>query len=60
MLGYLASCKRFRCLRLGVGVTGASRRLPAVTAQAAATLQLITRGHAILRIGVGMRVVNEP
>ena len=60
MLGYLASRKRFARLRLGVGVTDASRRNPAVTAQAAATLQLITRGRAILGIGVGEREGNEP
>ena len=60
MLGYLASRKRFARLRRGVGVTDASRRNPAVTAQAAATLQLITRGRAILGIGVGEREGNEP
>jgi phthiodiolone/phenolphthiodiolone dimycocerosates ketoreductase len=60
MLGYLASRNRFGHLRLGVGVTDASRRNPAVTAQAAATLHLITRGRAILGIGVGERVGNEP
>jgi phthiodiolone/phenolphthiodiolone dimycocerosates ketoreductase len=60
MLGYLASHNRFGRLRLGVGVTDASRRNPAVTAQAAATLHLITRGRAILGIGVGERVGNEP
>lgn len=60
MLGYLASRKRFARLRLGVGVADASRRNPAVTAQAAATLQLITRGRAILGIGVGEREGNEP
>ena len=60
MLGYLASRNRFGRLRLGVGVTDAGRRHPAVTAQAAATLHLITRGRAILGIGVGMRGGNEP
>lgn len=60
MLGHLASRNRFARLRLGVGVTDASRRNPAVTAQAAATLHLITRGHAILGIGVGEREGNEP
>src|SRR6476646_2349375 len=53
LLGHLASRNRFARLRLGVGVTDASRRNPAVTAQAAATLHLITRGRAILGIGVG-------
>jgi phthiodiolone/phenolphthiodiolone dimycocerosates ketoreductase len=60
MLGYLASRNRFARLRLGVGVTDANRRHPAVTAQAAATLHLITRGRAILGIGVGEREGNEP
>jgi len=60
MLGYLASRNRSGRLRLGIGVTDASRRHPAVTAQAAATLQLITRGRIILGIGVGEREGNEP
>ncbi len=60
VLGHLASRHRFARLRLGVGVTDASRRNPAVTAQAAATLHLITRGRAILGIGVGNREGNEP
>jgi phthiodiolone/phenolphthiodiolone dimycocerosates ketoreductase len=60
MLGYLASRNRFGRLRLGIGVTDSSRRHPAVTAQAAATLHLITRGRAILGLGVGERQSNEP
>lgn len=60
MLGYLASHNRFGRLRIGVGVTDANRRHPAVTAQAAATLNLISRGRAILGIGVGEREGNEP
>jgi phthiodiolone/phenolphthiodiolone dimycocerosates ketoreductase len=60
MLGYLASRNRFARLRLGVGVTDANRRHPAVTAQAAATLHLISRGRAILGMGVGEREGNEP
>src|SRR5580693_10484024 len=60
MLGYLASRNRFARLRLGVGVTDTNRRHPAVTAQAAATLHLITPGRAILGIGVGEREGNEP
>jgi phthiodiolone/phenolphthiodiolone dimycocerosates ketoreductase len=60
VLGHLAARNRLRRLRLGVGVTDASRRNPAVTAQAAATLHLITRGRAILGIGVGEREHNEP
>ena len=36
------------------------RRNPAVTAQAAATLRLLTRGRAILGIGTGEREGNEP
>lgn len=60
LLGHLASRNRFARVRLGVGVTDASRRNPAVTAQAAATLHLISRGRAILGIGVGEREGNEP
>ena len=45
---------------LGVGVTDTGRRNPAVTAQAAATLHLLTRGRAILGIGPGEREGNEP
>jgi phthiodiolone/phenolphthiodiolone dimycocerosates ketoreductase len=60
MLGHLAARNRIRRLRLGVCVTDAGRRNPAVTAQAAATLHLLTQGRAILGIGVGEREGNEP
>src|SRR6202162_5571597 len=60
MLGSLAARNRFGRLRLGVGVTDAGRRNPAVTAQAAATVHLLTRERAILGIGVGMREGNQP
>ncbi|MGA7051009.1 MAG: LLM class flavin-dependent oxidoreductase [Mycobacterium sp.] len=60
MLGYLAAHNHFGHLRLGIGVTDANRRNPAVTAQAAATLHLISRGRAILGLGVGEREGNEP
>jgi phthiodiolone/phenolphthiodiolone dimycocerosates ketoreductase len=60
MLGYLAAHNRLGRLRLGVCVTDTARRNPAVTAQAAATLQLLTRGRAILGIGTGEREGNEP
>ncbi|MDT5281595.1 MAG: phthiodiolone/phenolphthiodiolone dimycocerosates ketoreductase, partial [Mycobacterium sp.] len=60
MLGYLAARNRFWRLRLGVGVTDAGRRNPAVTAQAAATLHLLTRGRAMLGIGPGEREGNQP
>lgn len=60
MLGHLAAKRRFRRMRLGVCVTDASRRNPAVTAQAAATLNLLTKGRALLGIGVGEREGNEP
>jgi phthiodiolone/phenolphthiodiolone dimycocerosates ketoreductase len=60
MLGYLAARNRIGRMRLGVGVTDAGRRNPAVTAQAAATLHLLTRGRAILGIGPGEREGNEP
>src|SRR5258705_7735155 len=60
MLGHLAARNRFGRLELGVGVTDAGRRNPAVTAQAAATLHLLTRGRAILGIGTGEREGNQP
>lgn len=60
MLGHLAATNRLGRLRLGVGVTDAGRRNPAVTAQGAATLHLLTRGRAVLGIGVGEREGNEP
>jgi phthiodiolone/phenolphthiodiolone dimycocerosates ketoreductase len=60
MLGHLAARNRIGRMRLGVGVTDAGRRNPAVTAQAAATLHLLTRGRAILGIGPGEREGNEP
>lgn len=59
-LGHIAGRHRLRRLRLGVGVTDTGRRNPAVTAQAAATLHLLTRGRAILGIGTGEREGNEP
>jgi phthiodiolone/phenolphthiodiolone dimycocerosates ketoreductase len=59
-LGYLAARNRLGKLRLGISVTDAGRRNPAVTAQAAATLHLLTRGRAILGIGPGEREGNEP
>jgi phthiodiolone/phenolphthiodiolone dimycocerosates ketoreductase len=60
LLGSLAARRRFNRVRLGVGVTDTGRRNPAVTAQAIATLHLLTRGRAILGIGPGERVGNEP
>lgn len=60
VLGYLAARNTLGRRRLGIGVTDASRRNPAVTAQAAATLHLLTGGRAILGIGTGARVSNEP
>ena len=60
VLGYLAARNRLGRLRLGVSVTDVGRRNPAVTAQAAATLHLLTRGRAILGIGTGEREGNEP
>jgi phthiodiolone/phenolphthiodiolone dimycocerosates ketoreductase len=60
MLGYLAARNRLGRLRLGVCVTDTARRNPAVTAQAAATLHLLTRGRAVLGIGTGEREANEP
>jgi phthiodiolone/phenolphthiodiolone dimycocerosates ketoreductase len=60
MLGYLAARHRWRRRRLGIGVTDPGRRNPAVTAQAAATVHLLTRGRAILGFGTGARTSNEP
>lgn len=60
MLGNLAARNRIGRLRLGVAVTDTGRRNPAVTAQAACTLNLLTRGRAILGIGTGEREGNEP
>src|SRR6202020_2751107 len=60
MLGHLSARNRVRRLHLGVGVTDTGRRTPAVTAQAAATLHLLSRGRAILGIGTGEREGNEP
>lgn len=60
MLGHIAARNRTGRLRLGVAVTDSGRRNPAVTAQAAATLHLLTRGKAILGIGPGEREGNEP
>ncbi len=60
LLGSLAARRRFNRVRLGIGVTDTGKRHPAVTAQAAATLHLMTRGRAMLGIGPGERVGNEP
>lgn len=59
-LGYLAARNKLARLRLGVGVTDAGRRNPAVTAQAAATLHLLSRGRGILGLGPGEREGNHP
>jgi len=60
VLGNFAARNRLGRLRLGTSVTDVGRRNPAVTAQAAATLHLLTRGRAILGIGTGEREGNEP
>ena len=60
MLGYLAGHNKLGRMTLGVAVTDTGRRNPAVTAQAAVTLQRLTRGRAILGIGTGEREGNEP
>jgi len=60
MLGHFAARNRLGRMRLGVCVTDAGRRSPAVTAQAAVTLRLLTTGRAMLGIGVGEREGNEP
>ena len=60
MLGYLAAKNKVRRMRLGVAVTDTGRRNPAVTAQAAATLHLLTKGRAVLGIGTGEKENNAP
>lgn len=60
LLSSLAARRRVSRIPLGVGVTDTGKRHPAVTAQSAATLNLMTRGRAILGIGPGERVGNEP
>jgi len=60
LLGSLAARRRLSRIPLGIGVTDTGRRNPAVTAQAIATLNLLTRGRAMLGIGPGERVGNEP
>lgn len=60
LMGAMAANNRLRRVTLGTGVTDAGRRNPAVTAQAAATLHLLTRGRAILGIGVGEKEGNAP
>src|SRR6201996_5184120 len=60
VLGHLAARNRVCRMSLGVSVTDTGRRNPAVTAQAAATLHLLTRGRAILGIATGEREGNEP
>jgi phthiodiolone/phenolphthiodiolone dimycocerosates ketoreductase len=60
MLGHVAARNRIGRMPLGVSVTDTGRRNPAVIAQAAATLQLLTRGRFILGIGTGEREGNEP
>ncbi|MGW0246604.1 LLM class flavin-dependent oxidoreductase [Nocardia goodfellowii] len=59
-LGYIAAQNHLKRVRLGIGVTDAGRRNPAVTAQAAASLHWLSRGRAILGIGPGERENNEP
>lgn len=60
MLGHIAAKNRLRRMKLGLAVTDTGRRNPAVTAQGAATLHLLTKGRAILGIGTGEREGNEP
>ena len=60
VLGNLAARNWLGRISFGVSVTDAGRRNPAVTAQAAATLHLLSKGRAILGIGTGEREGNEP
>lgn len=59
-LGHLATLNRLGRRRVGLGVTDPARRSAVVTAHAAATLHLLTRGRTILGIGTGERATNEP
>ncbi len=47
-------------MSLGTAVTDTGRRNPAVTAQAVASLHLLTRGKAVLGIGTGERKATRP
>lgn len=58
--GYLATRNALGRHRVGIGVSDSASRNPAVTARAAATLHLLTRGRAILGIGTGARTCDEP
>ena len=60
ILGYLAGHNRIGRMSLGTAVTDTGRRNPAVTAQAVASLHLLTRGKAVLGIGTGERESNAP
>lgn len=60
MLGKIAARNRLARLPLGICVTDAGRRNPAVSAQAAANMQLLTKGRFIFGIGPGEREGNEP
>src|ERR1700678_717071 len=60
MLAHLAASNGAVRMSLATGVPDTGPRTPAVTAQAAATLHLLTRGRAILGIGTGEREGNEP
>src|SRR2546430_11917498 len=58
MMGMMAA--RYRRVRIGTGVTEAFRRHPATLAQAFVTLDHLTGGRAILRIGHGERENTAP
>lgn len=60
MLGSLAARHRVARMPLGLCVTDSGRRNPAVSAQAAATMNLLTKGRFIFGIGPGEREGNEP
>ena len=60
ILGYLAGHNKIGRMSLGVAVTDTGRRNPAVTAQAVASVHLLTRGKAVLGIGTGERESNAP
>ena len=60
LLGHVAREKVLRRFGLGVAVTDFLRRSPAAVAHAFATLQLLTKGRAMLGVGAGIKENTEP
>jgi phthiodiolone/phenolphthiodiolone dimycocerosates ketoreductase len=60
LLGHVARDKLVRKLGLGVAVTDFLRRSPAAVAHGFATLNLLSKGRAILGVGSGIKENTEP